>query len=389
MIRFLEGDDLIIPDESQLPFKLLRNLGHGHSGNVEEVENVLTGAVFARKTIKIRGQRAKIATENIFKNEVKIIRGLSKHHHIIRVFATYMAKREVGIILEPVADEGDLSHFLELIEDIRLSDASDIRLPRLLGVLDRAFGCLAGGLAFMHKQKVRHKDIKPQNILVHRGSVIYTDFGYSLDSSHLSCSTTEGQPDSLTRRYSAPEVLECGERNSSSDVFSLGCVYLELLAAKSNDPTFISCKETFSADLDNVHRYLNVSKSTDHISLICSTIIYMTERKRNSRVKAAHVMEAFFELPGYRCGACRALEPTDNGGKEILPPNTSTVDLESQVKAGYDVPQSMYRKLRQARIDQHLTSDIANPVQSPAFEMSPDFELGAVRRSMGKCKTQH
>jgi hypothetical protein len=125
MIRFLEGDDLIIPDESQLPFKLLRNLGHGHSGNVEEVENVLTGAVFARKTIKIRGQRAKIATENIFKNEVKIIRGLSKHHHIIRVFATYMAKREVGIILEPVADEGDLSHFLELIEDIRLSDASD------------------------------------------------------------------------------------------------------------------------------------------------------------------------------------------------------------------------------------------------------------------------
>jgi hypothetical protein len=115
----------------------------------------------------------------------------------------------------------------------------------------------------------------------------------------------------------------------------------------------------------------------------------MTERKRNSRVKAAHVMEAFFELPGYRCGACRALEPTDNGGKEILPPNTSTVDLESQVKAGYDVPQSMYRKLRQARIDQHLTSDIANPVQSPAFEMSPDFELGAVRRSMGKCKTQH
>jgi serine/threonine protein kinase len=342
MIRFQEGDDLIIPDVSQLPFKLLRNLGHGHSGTVEEVENVITGAVFARKTIKIRGQRAKTATENIFKNEVKIIRGLSKHHHIIRVFATYMAKREVGIILDPVADEGDLSHFLELIEDIRLSDASDIRLPRLLEVLDRAFGCLAGGLAFMHQQKVRHKDIKPQNILVHQGSVIYTDFGYSLDSSHMSRSTTEGQPDALTKRYSAPEVLECDQRNSSSDVFSLGCVYLEMLAAKSSDSTFIPYEKSFSEDLDNVHRYLHSSKSRADISMICSTIVSMTEHERNTRVKAAHVLEAFCKLPGYSCETCWALGPTNTRVEKFSMPITSTmyalVEDEATLHYGPSLP---------------------------------------------------
>lgn len=224
-----EGDDYLVDDDSQLPYKFVRNLGHGQSANVEMVEDVHTGAVFARKRIRISSDRKK--RKRIFENEIKIIRRLTSHRHVIRVFATYVTKREVGLILQPVADGGDLEAFLEDYRDLRSTDA--VQESHQI-ILQNAFGCLANGLAFMHSQKIRHKDIKPRNILVHNGFTIYTDFGYSFDYSVIGQSTTTGMPDALTRRYCAPEVSDWGPRNSKSDIFSLGCVFLELLGAISD-----------------------------------------------------------------------------------------------------------------------------------------------------------
>jgi serine/threonine protein kinase len=156
------------------------------------------------------------------------MRLLASHHHIIQVFATYIAHRELALILSPVADGGDLHDFLGNYQDAGIHAPG--RGEKTL-ILYRAFGCLASGLAFMHGQRVRHKDIKPQNILVHQGSVLYTDFGISLDFSKQGQSTTIGNPQSYTKRYCAPEVADWGNRNSKSDIFSLGCVFLEIIAA--------------------------------------------------------------------------------------------------------------------------------------------------------------
>src|SRR2546429_6939391 len=94
-----EGKDYFLEPGYELPYRLRRSLGHGHSGNVEEVEDIHTGAVFARKTIRIYGPRHNNERRRIFDNEIKIIRNLSNHHHVVRVFATYVAKREVGLTL--------------------------------------------------------------------------------------------------------------------------------------------------------------------------------------------------------------------------------------------------------------------------------------------------
>jgi serine/threonine protein kinase len=137
----------------------------------------------------------------VFCNEVKIIRSLESHRHIVGVHATYLTRRDFGILLDPVASDGDLEEFLaEYKRHKEDSTVADARTVAMTSTLERAFGCLAAGLAFIYEKRVRHKDIKSRNILVHNGVILYTDFGYSFDTNGLSRSTTEGPPDYFTRR---------------------------------------------------------------------------------------------------------------------------------------------------------------------------------------------
>jgi serine/threonine protein kinase len=225
-----KGDHLELKEEEKkdLPYVLEKNLGIGGSASVEMVRDINTNLIYARKIIRNVYTRNLNTVKLSFLNEVRVMRLLASHHHIIQVFATYIAQRELALILSPVADSGDLHDFLGKYEDAGIHSPG--RGEKTL-LLYRAFGCLVSGLAFMHGQRVRHKDIKPQNILVHQGSVLYTDFGISLDFSKQAQSTTIGNPQSYTKRYCAPEVADWGNRNSKSDIFSLGCVFIEIIAA--------------------------------------------------------------------------------------------------------------------------------------------------------------
>jgi serine/threonine protein kinase len=89
------------------------------------------------------------------------------------------------------------------------------------------YGCLAAALDYLHTSKIRHRDIKPQNILVKGVTVYLTDFGISLDWEGLSRSTTT-EDSAKTVLYCAPEVAGYKPRNTASDVWSLGCVFLEI-----------------------------------------------------------------------------------------------------------------------------------------------------------------
>jgi hypothetical protein len=64
-------------------------------------------------------------------------------------------------------------------------------------------------------------------VLVKGHQVFLTDFGLSLDWSELDQSTTTGLT-TKTPRYCAPEVAGFLPRNSLSDMWSLGCVFLEI-----------------------------------------------------------------------------------------------------------------------------------------------------------------
>jgi len=131
------------------------------------------------------------------------------------------------------------------------------------------FGCLTSALCFLHDSRIRHKDTKPQNVLVKSSHVFLTDFGVSLSWTELNRSTTTG-PTWSTPRYGAPEVVEQSARNSSADVLSLGCVFLDIWTVLKQETaqalhdhmvsngTLSSC---YCSNLDSVRSWIDIVKA--------------------------------------------------------------------------------------------------------------------------------
>jgi serine/threonine protein kinase len=113
------------------------------------------------------------------------------------------------------------------IANTDLSEYLKHATPLCYNELRTFFGCLGYALKYLHEKRVRHKDIKPKNILVHSGSVLLTDFGLSFDFEDAGHSTTVSMVNGMTPKYCAPEVAEYQPRNTTSDIWSL--VFLEML----------------------------------------------------------------------------------------------------------------------------------------------------------------
>jgi serine/threonine protein kinase len=146
---------------------------------------------------------------------MKILKRM-RHRHIVQLIGSYTDPKYFSLITSPVADK-NLASFLADIPNSREN----------IPTLRTFFGCLATALRHLHDNHVRHKDIKPQNILVRGIDVLFTDFGISFDYQDASSDTTSGST-AMTPKYCAPEVAACEKRNASSDIWSLGCVFLEM-----------------------------------------------------------------------------------------------------------------------------------------------------------------
>ena len=94
------------------------------------------------------------------------------------------------------------------------------------------------GLRYLHLNRIIHRDIKPQNILINsHGSVKIADFGlarsFAFPLRHytrdvLPCLSSHSQV--VTWWYRAPEVfMGCTNYSPAIDVWSLGCVFAQLV----------------------------------------------------------------------------------------------------------------------------------------------------------------
>jgi serine/threonine protein kinase len=91
---------------------------------------------------------------------------------------------------------------------------------------------LSSALAFIHSQKVDHKSIRPQKILVDSNDRVYFSvFGVMLPVRTSYAHVYEKYSTDPAYIYAAPEVISRGSkvRWQLADVFSLGCVFFEMV----------------------------------------------------------------------------------------------------------------------------------------------------------------
>ncbi|CAN9208702.1 unnamed protein product [Alternaria alternata] len=199
-------------------FVTKEQLGKGGFSIVHRVQSRIDLMEYALKRIDRRSgtfskDRKKLLS---FENEVHNLKRLS-HHHLVKLLGSYTDRRYIGIIMEPVADL-DLQQYL----------TRDVWITQDYVVLRGFVGCLCSALVYLHHNKCRHKDLKPSNILIKGEQVYIADFGLALDWTEAQRETTMGQPEAYTPAYIAPEVGMLQPRNTASDVWSLGCIYLEI-----------------------------------------------------------------------------------------------------------------------------------------------------------------
>jgi hypothetical protein len=212
-----KGQHCYFKREETLPFEVQGVLGSGGYGQVDKVLSLISFREYARKRVlrnsAFGGRRMEAMKK--FVEEIEILKRL-RHQHVVEFVGSYTDPKYMGLIMSPIA-EMDLQTYL------RSADPSKHRELRTF------FGCLARALEFLHQQNVRHKDIKPHNILVNRGNVLFTDFGLSFDFTDATGSTTTGMAHGMSPKYCAPEVALHETRNTKSDIWSLGVVYLEMI----------------------------------------------------------------------------------------------------------------------------------------------------------------
>jgi serine/threonine protein kinase len=100
--------------------------------------------------------------------------------------------------------------------------------------------------------------------------VFVTDFGISRDWTELSHGTTTG-PTFGTKKYQAPEVADNLPRNSSSDIWSLGCVFLEMWSVLSGKSLDILTNYLQNHGTRSEYYYNNISGVESWSDMLLST----------------------------------------------------------------------------------------------------------------------
>ncbi|KAI9801905.1 MAG: hypothetical protein M1833_002219 [Piccolia ochrophora] len=213
-------------------------LGRGTFGDVHKATCKSGKLTVARKKVYLR---RRMRMKELYR-EVEILEKLD-HEHIVKFVGSYTQAKVLGLIMWPAA-VCDLGYFLDELDSfdreaavdgpwaaLRLSindtDGGGRRPLEALKFLRAQYGCIANTLRYLHKRSIRHRDLKPANILLTSEKAYLTDFGVGLDFSELSKSYTEG-PLNGTPRYYSPEMASYQPRGPKSDVYSLGCIFLEM-----------------------------------------------------------------------------------------------------------------------------------------------------------------
>ncbi|CAL7950800.1 unnamed protein product [Xylocopa violacea] len=228
-------------------YEVLRQVGEGSFGQVYKAKKRSDGEMVAFKVIRKRGRSLKELKS--LRQECEIQRHLH-HPNIVQMLDSFETENEIVVVTE-YADK-------ELYEILG-------KAGRLSEQRAQVIACdLVSALYYLHSNRVLHRDLKPQNVLLESNGVAkLCDFGFarSMSTGTHVLTSIKGTP-----LYMAPELIEERPYDHNADLWSLGCIVYELVVGS---PPF---QTTSILHLVRLIRFEAI-KWPDYISQTCKNFL--------------------------------------------------------------------------------------------------------------------
>eukprot|EP00656_Telonema_subtile_P012579 TRINITY_DN1633_c0_g1_i2.p1 TRINITY_DN1633_c0_g1~~TRINITY_DN1633_c0_g1_i2.p1 ORF type:complete len:389 (-),score=93.85 TRINITY_DN1633_c0_g1_i2:24-1190(-) len=224
-------------------------------------------------------------------------------------------------------DEHSLYFMLEFCGGGELFDLIQLHGPLCSGFVRSAAQQLASALRYLHSRDVVHRDVKPENVVLHtNGHLKLIDLGSAVRMS--ATEPTEASQDrrssfSGTPQYMSPEMVEESASVPASDVWAFGCVVHQLLTGVVlfEAPSIWTIFQKVKAH-DSIHWPQGVS--SEAMQFVDQLVVVDPAARLTWEACAEH---AFFE-GGFQWTGCEVVRPQRNVSVPWSPPAAAAKDQE-------------------------------------------------------------
>ncbi|XXG80946.1 hypothetical protein AAC387_Pa09g1698 [Persea americana] len=195
-------------------YETVEKIGEGTYGVVYRARNRVTNETVALKKIRLEQGNEGVPSTAI--REISLLKEM-QHGNIVRLQDVVHGEKRLHLVFEYL--DLDLKKHMDSCPELAKN-------PRLI----KTFLCqILRGITYCHSHRVLHRDLKPQNLLIDRGtnSLKLADFGLARA---FGIPVRIFSHEVVSLWYRAPEIL-LGSHNYSTpiDVWSVGCIFAEMV----------------------------------------------------------------------------------------------------------------------------------------------------------------
>lgn len=229
-------------------------IGSGSFGTVYLGMNAVTGELMAVKQVELRpladdsgndGQASN--KENSNQVHQKIIEALQHEMTLLKE----LHHENIVTYLGSSSDDVHVNIFLEYVPGGSLSSMLTNYGPFEEPLIRNFTRQILIGVNYLHSKNIIHRDIKGANILIDiKGEVKISDFGIS---KKLTSNTNISKRASLQGSvyWMAPEVVKQIATTAKADIWSVGCLIVEMFTGKHPFPNFSQMQAIFKIGTHN------------------------------------------------------------------------------------------------------------------------------------------
>lgn len=219
--------DLLSLQEADGPTNWLKGarIGAGSFGTVYLGMNSFTGELMAVKQVEVPKDKTDTLIFDALKQEMNLLKNLH-HENIVSYIGASTDQQFFNIFIEYVPG-GSVATML--------NNYGPFEEPLVRNFIRQ----ILQGLKYLHDEQIIHRDIKGANVLIDiKGTVKISDFGISKKFSSSDSQSQLNKRSSLQGSvyWMAPEVVKQTAYTTKLDIWSVGCLVIEMLTGKHPFP---------------------------------------------------------------------------------------------------------------------------------------------------------